>query len=307
MVQPTVNTGPRAQTPTPLPLGAEQLHTSRALPQPNSNCRNPLDPATQADLAERISRSWEGSITKPSHQELGQLTAAITAAAPKKIELHPALERALIRGLQWITVSAPFEAVLAHAQLSSDGLQLFAEAIWRQYPAARQLAFDLANNPEPQEGLFVGPVAEILFDSLTGFFYSPRGYDVEQALANHSGFINARLRYLITGARAKPSDEYLTALAETTLFLGRCLRRTVRCRSEATHDILKTHNLFEPLLEGTLRGATGRLGIFLRTISCFSPAAERITLLARKLPPEQLLPSIKQSLAAHLLRDGATI
>ena len=305
MVQPTVDTGPRAQTSGSTPLVAETPHTSRALPQ--SNCRDPLDPATQADLADRISRAWEGSISKPTNQELWQLTAAITAAAPKKIALHPPLERALILGLQWVTVSGPFEAVLAHAQLSTEGLQLLAEAASKQYPAAKQLAFDLANNPEPQEGLFVGPIANILFDSVTRFFYSPRGYDVEQALANHSGFIHARLRCLIAGARAEPSEAYLTALAQTTLFLGRCLRRTVRCRSAATQDILKTHNLLEPLLEGTLRGATGRLGVFLRTISCLSPAAERVTLLVRKLPPEQLLPSLKQSLATHLLRGGAKI
>jgi hypothetical protein len=266
-----------------------------------------LDPDTQKALATRLSNTWDSPAKKPCTEELRQLDRALSEPANARPILDAALERALIRGLQWAPVSGPCETILARVTLSGEGLSLFADSLARQFPAARELAFDLARNPLPQSDLFVGPGAAVIFNALTPFFYSPHGHNVEMWLPRYRRFFDARINYL-TGLKASEhNDESLTALAQTAFFLGRCLRRTVRCRAAEAEGLLRTHKLVEPLLEGVLRGATGRLGLLLRTISKPLSATERITLLIRKLPPEQLLPTVKQALAAHLLRDRAQI
>jgi hypothetical protein len=294
--------------PTP-PLEGATPHTAeeatRSLPISDGTHNGLLDTATQRALATSLSNTWDSSPAKPCNAELRQLAIALSEPTNTRPTLDAAFERALIRGLQWAPVSGPSEAVLAHVTLSEEGVTLFADSLARQFPAARNLAFELARTPTPQKELFMGHAATVIFNSLSPFFYSPHGYNIEAVLANYRNFFDARISYLTGLNASEHNDESLTALAQTAFFLGRCLRRTVRCRAAEAERILRTHKLVAPLLEGVLQGATGGLGLLLRTISKPLSSTERITLLIRKLPPEQLLPSIKQTLAAHLLRDRA--
>lgn len=286
-----------------IPPQADSLTLLRVLPPPVE--RDVLAPSAQAELAERISHCLEGQQDNDLTDDLRQATDQLMQSGICSIPLSSVLEEALLRGLQTTPLAEVSARVLQRVHLSSDGIVTLADAARKRDSHGKNLAISIAQSPSPQEGIFVGSAADKLFRAVTSSFYSPRGIYVEQALEHHGSFIARRIKFLSVRYQVNPNDAYLTALAETALFLGRCLRPTVRCRAAEALSIVSRLELAEPLRKATLDAATGLYGRFLRVISYAHSDADRIAFLVYRLPRERLLPCIKQSLSEHLAAKQA--
>lgn len=286
-----------------IPPQADSLTLLRVLPPPVE--RDVLAPSAQAELAERISHCLEGQQDNDLADDLRQATDRLVARGTHLIPLDTHLEESLMRGLQTTSWADICARVLLRAQLSSNGVLALAEAARDRKGQGKILAISLSECASPQDKIFLGAPADKLFEAVTSSFFKPRGFYVKQSLEHHGSFIKARVRHLSARYQADPDDACLTALAETALFLGRCLRPTVRCRATEALYIVSKLELADPLRKATLDAATGLYGKFLRVISYAHSDADRIAFLVHKLPRERLLPCIKQSLAEHVAAKQA--
>ena len=290
-----------------IPLQADSRPLLRVLPPPVE--RDLLAPSAQAELADRIAHclegQWDNDLRDDLRDELRQATDRLSARGTPPIPLDRHLEETLIRGLQTSSWGEICARLLRRAQLSSNGVLALAEAARDRKGRGKILAISLSECASPQEKIFLGAPADKLFEAVTSSFYKPRGFYVEQSLEDHGSFIKARVRHLSARYQTDPNDACLTALAETALFLGRCLRPTVRCRATEALSIVSKLELAEPLRTATLEAATGLYGRFLRVISYARSDADRIAFLVYRLPREKLLPCIKQSLSEHLAAKQA--
>lgn len=264
---------------------------------------HPLTPEAQLTLADRLSKAMTAVTDRSRVEEIRSVSQQLVRSGDREISLVKQLEDVLIKGLEDSSFAGPCETILCRSRLSADGIRALALSVEGGRNSSKHVALSLAAVKSPQAEIFVGDAADALFQAATKFFYHPYGCFVEERLEQHGLFIEARLRYTADRFRSEQNDECLTAFAQTALFLGRCLRPTIRCRAAEAELILETQGLMEPLLEGTLRGASGWYGVYLKAISCLKLETGQMAFLIRKLPREQLLPTVKQALAAHLMRD----
>jgi hypothetical protein len=286
-----------------IPPEADSRPLLRILPPPVE--RDLRDPKAQVELANRVTTYLEGQSNQALTEELWQATDRLVSSGVRSIPLERPLEEALLRGLQTPSLGDMATRVLLRAHLSPAGILALADAAKDRKGRGKSLAISIAEGASPQEEIFLGAGADALFEAVTSSFYMPRGLYVEQSLEHHGSFINARFRHLSARYQADPNDACLTALAETALFVGRCLRPTVRCRAAESMLIASKLDLLEPLRKATLDGASGLYGSLLRVVSCGRSDANRIAFFVHKLPREKLLACMKRSLSAHFAAKQA--